>query len=240
MELSAFMPPEAANLLISALGGLADKATSKLSLGLIISLAVALWSARAGMVALMTGLNIANEEQEKRGFIEQQIVALILTLLLFAGVAITALAVVPLSIAFLPIPEGQRTLLNLVRWPILAVFMMLWIAVLYRFAPSRRQPKWKWISWGAIVSTILWIAGSAGFSYYVSRFGSYDAMYGSLGAVAILLLWFWLSALIVLVGATFNAEAEHQTIRDTTVGRPKPLGARGARMADTIGVSVGE
>ena len=116
--------------------------------------------------------------------------------------------------------------------------MMLGLAVLYRFAPSRREPKWKWVSWGAVFATAFWLFASAAFSYYVSKFGAYDAMYGSLGAVIVLLLWFWMSALIVLVGAMLNAEAEHQTLRDTTIGQPKPLGARGAHMADTVGVSA--
>lgn len=240
IQASAFMPPEAAKLLMDALIGLIDKANSKLSWGLIISVPIALWSARAGMAALMTGLNIAYEEKEKRSFINQQIVALLLTFgaMLFAGVMVVALAVIPVAIAFLPLSDAQRTVLGLARWPILALLMMVGIAILYRFAPSRRQPKWNWISWGAVIATALWIEASAAFSYYVSRFGSYDAMYGSLGAVIVLLLWFWLSALIVLVGATLNAETEHQTLHDTTIGSPKPMGERGAHMADTVGVSA--
>jgi membrane protein len=240
IELSAFLPPEAAKLLIDALSGLVDKATSKLSLGLILGVLIALWSARAGMSALMTGLNIADEEEEKRGFIDQQIVALFLTIgaLIVAGVAVVALAVIPVVFTLFPIGDSARLALGLARWPILTILMMLGLAVLYRFAPSRREPKWKWVSWGAVFATAFWLFASAAFSYYVSKFGAYDAMYGSLGAVIVLLLWFWLSALIVLVGAMLNAEAEHQTLRDTTIGQPKPLGARGAHMADTVGVSA--
>jgi membrane protein len=116
--------------------------------------------------------------------------------------------------------------------------MMVGVAILYRFAPSRRQPQWRWISWGAALATAVWILASAAFSYYVSRFGSYDAMYGSLGAVIVLLLWFWLSAFVLLIGATLNAETEHQTLRDTTIGAPKPMGERGAHVADTVGAST--
>jgi membrane protein len=239
VELSAFLPPEAAKLLIDALSALVDKAPSRLSLGLMLGLLIALWGARAGMSALMTGLNIANEEEEKRGFIEQQIVALLLTIgaLMVAGVVVVALAVIPVVLALFPIGDGARLALGLARWPILAAMMMIGLAVLYRFAPSRREPRWEWVSWGAVFATTFWLGASAAFSYYVSRFGAYDAMYGSLGAVIVLLLFFWLTALIVLVGAMLNAEAEHQTMRDTTIGRPKPMGARGAHMADTVGAS---
>jgi membrane protein len=241
IELSAFMPAEAGKLLIDALSALVARATSQLSIGLIFSVLIALWSARAGLAALMTGLNIANEEEEKRGFLEQQVVAMLLTMgaLLFAGVVVIAIGIIPLILAFLPIEDTQRTLLGLARWPILAFLMMIAMAVLYRYAPSRREPKWQWVSRGAVVATLLWLVASAGFSFYVTHFGSYDAMYGSVGAVVILLLWFWLSALIVLLGAALNAEAEHQTLRDTTRGAPKPLGRRGAHMADTVGAALG-
>jgi len=242
VELSAFMPPEAAKLLIDALSSLVAHATSQLSLGLIFSVLVALWSARAGLAALITGLNIAYEEQEKRGFVEQQIVALLLTLgaLLLGAVVIVALGVIPIVLAFMPPSSAEAMLVGLARWPVLAVLSMGGVAVLYRYAPSRRQAKWQWISWGSILATLLWLLASGAFSFYVTRFGSYDAMYGSLGAVAVLLLWLWLSALIILIGATFDAEAEHQTLCDTTTGAPKPLGRRGAHMADTVGAAAGK
>ncbi len=237
IELSAFLPPEAAKLLIDALSGLVDKPPSRLSLGLVLGMLIAVWSARAGMSALMTGLNIANEEKEKRGFIEQQIVALLLTVgaLMVAGVVVVTLAVIPVVLAWFPVAETARLALDLARWPILAGLMMVGLAILYRVAPSRKEARWKWVSWGAVFATTVWLIASAAFSYYVSKFGAYDAMYGSLGAVIVLLLWFWLSAVIVLVGAMLNAEVEHQTMRDTTIGRPQPMGARGARMADTVG-----
>jgi membrane protein len=240
IQASAFMPPEAATLLLDALTALVNKANSKLNLALLVGLGIAVWSARTGIAALMTGLNIAYEEAEKRGFIKQQIIALSLTFgaLIFAGVVVVALAVIPAAIAFLPLSEAQRTMLGLARWPVLAVLMIVGVAILYRFAPSRRQPQWRWISWGAALATAVWIVASAAFSYYVSRFGSYDAMYGSLGAVIVLLLWFWLSAFVLLIGATLNAETEHQTLHDTTVGAPKPMGERGAHVADTVGAST--
>jgi membrane protein len=240
-ELAAVMPVEAAKLLTDALRTLIGKANSQLNLALAISILVALWSARTGMASLVTGLNIAYEEEEKRGFVEQQLVAIGLTIgaIVFAAIAGAALAGVPAAIAFLPLSERTETVLAVARWPVLAVFVMVAVAILYRIAPSRRDPKWRWVSWGAVLATLSWLGGSALFSLYVSRFSSYDATYGSLGAVVVLLLWFWLSALVVLFGAVINAEAEHQTARDSTVGAEKPLGQRGARMADTIGISAG-
>ena len=119
------------------------------------------------------------------------------------------------------------------------VRVMVGLAVLYRYAPSRQEPKWRWVSWGSVVATVLWLIGSALFSFYVSHFGSYNKTYGSIGAVVILLLWFYLSAFVVLLGAELNSEMEHQTRRDTTSGSPAPMGERGATMADTLGTSPG-
>ena len=160
--------------MLDALTALVNKANSKLNLALLVGLGIAVWSARTGIAALMTGLNIAYEEAEKRGFMKQQIIALSLTFgaLIFAGVVVVALAVIPAAIAFLPLSEAQRTMLGLARWPVLAVLMIVGVAILYRFAPSRRQPQWRWISWGTALATAVWIVASAAFSYYVSRFGS--------------------------------------------------------------------
>ena len=239
-EMSAFVPSEASKLLTDALKNLVGKANSKLNMALLISVLVALWSARAGMASLMTGLNIAYEELEKRSFLRQQVVAMALTIgaIAFAAVAGAALAGVPAAIAFLPLSATTQTMLAVARWPVLTLFVMIAVAILYRVAPSRREPKWRWVSWGAVIATLSWVAGSAVFSIYVSKFSSYDATYGSLGAVVVLLLWFWLNALIVLFGAVVNAEMEHQTARNSTIGPDKPLGGRGARMADTIGAAA--
>lgn len=209
-ELATFMPAEAAKLLTDALEGLIGKGASKLNLGLIVGLGLTLWSARAGMGALMTGLNVAYECDEKRSFLMQQAVALGLTAgaIVFAGVTLLAVAAVPVAIGLLPLAEEVKTVLSVARWPLLAVVVMIGFAALYAFAPSRRELHWRWLSWGAGVATILWIAGSALFSAYVSQFGSYDATYGALGAVVVLLLWFWLTALVTLLGAEINAVLE--------------------------------
>ena len=214
------LPPEAMKLLNEGLAGFVESSTgAHLSLALLAGVAAALWSARAAMSAVMLGLNIAFEETERRSFVVQTLLSLALTAgaVLFLGGALFALAVVPAVLAFLRLGPVVANLLAYGRWPVLAALVVLGFAVLYRFAPDRRHPRWQWISWGAGVAALVWLAGSAAFSLYVSNFGSYDATYGSLGAVAVLLLWFWVSALILLVGAEINAELE---ARDRTAGSP--------------------
>jgi len=121
------------------------------------------------------------------------------------------------------------------RWPLLLVVVALALAVIYRFGPSRAQPRWRWVSWGSAFASIGWLIISGLFSWYAANFGSFNATYGSLGAVIGLMTWLWLSAAVILLGAQVNAELEHQTARDTTEGPDKPLGRRGAKAADTIG-----
>src|SRR5580704_17150943 len=173
----------------------------------------------------MTGLNIANQTVEKRSFIVQQLVALALTVgaAILAVVVLTGVALIPAILGFLPLTAGVKTLLGLARWPLLARLVCFGLADAYRLGPSTAHPKWKWVTLGAATATGLWLAASALFSFYVSRFGSYDATYGALAAPVILLLWFWLSALSVLVGAEIDAELEFS---DGTRPRPPPLGAR--------------
>jgi membrane protein len=223
-SLSGVLPATSLKLLTDALQSYASKSHSSLNFALLVALAIALWSAKAGVSALMTGLNIANEQEEKRSFILQQVIAIALTVgaVLFAMVALTALAVLPALIGFLPLTDQLKTALDLGRWPLLAVLVGFALAVVYRFGAYKEHPKWRWISWGAAIATVLWIIGSALFSFYVSRFGSYDATYGSLAAPVVLLLWFWLSALIVLIGSEIDAELEHS---DSGEVRPTPQGS---------------
>jgi membrane protein len=121
------------------------------------------------------------------------------------------------------------------EWPLLIVVVMAGLAVLYRYAPNRSTPLWRWVSPGAMVATLLWLAGSVAFSVYVSEFNSYDKTYGSLGGVVVMLTWLYLSAFVALFGAVINAQSERQTVADSTVGHPKPMGDRRAYAADTVG-----
>jgi membrane protein len=231
------LPGESVKLISDQLQNIATGSNSKLGIGLIVSLLIALWSARSGTSSMITALNISYGEPEKRSFIRFQAVALGLTagVVLFAVVALALVAVLPAIIDLLPFGSFGKTIAAIIRWPILLVLLMVCLAAIYRFAPSREEPKWRWVSWGAVIATVLWIIGSALFSLYVAKFASYDKTYGSLGGVVVLLMWLYLSSFVVLLGAQLNAEIEHQTARDSTTGREQPLGTRGAKAADTVG-----
>ena len=205
--LTELLPAETAKLLNESLGALLAKPNSSLNSGLLISLGLAIWGARAGTSSLMSGLNVAIERPERRSLIQFNLVAIALTFgaIVFAIVALVAVAIVPIIVNVLPFDDGMRAWLAYARWPILGVFVLLALDVIYRYAPSRLHPHWHFISVGTLFAGGFWIVASWAFSLYVTRFGSYDTTYGSLGAVIILLLWFWLSALTVLLGAAIDA-----------------------------------
>ena len=234
--LQGILPAEAMTLISNQLTSLVSKPSSGLGVGLGISVLLAIWGARSGTSTLMSALNIAYGENEKRNFLLFNAEALFLTasMVLFGIIVFLTVAILPAVIDLFPLPQSWKNIISYVRWPILALLMMVALAAIYRYAPSRNEPRWRWVSWGAVIATLIWIAGSAGFSLYVAKFSSYNQTYGSLGAVVILLMWLWVSALIVLIGAELNAELEHQTARDTTDEPEKPMGMRGAQMADTV------
>jgi membrane protein len=234
---SQVLPEQARSIIEEQLTRVTSGASTALGFGAIIGLLLAIWSANKGTQSLITALNIVYDEEEKRGFVRLTLISLGLTLgiFLFLIVCIAALAVMPALFGNLGLPEDIRRLASWLRWPILGLAFVIGLAAFYRFAPSRDEPRWRWVSWGAVLATVLWLIGSALFSWYVSNFGSYNETYGSIGAVVVLMMWLWLSALIVLLGAELNAEMEHQTERDTTRGRGQPLGERGAYVADTVG-----
>lgn len=237
-SLAQVLPREVMPLLEEQMTRIAsDERTAGISLA--VGLLLAIYSSSRATIALIIGLNIAYDEKEKRGFIKLNLIALGLTLFALIGalIAIGLVAVLPSVLARLPLAPDTEALLGWLRWPVLLGGFIIALTVVYRFAPSRDEPQWKWVSWGAGVGTLLWLLGSGAFSLYVSRFGSYDQTYGSLGAIVVFLLWLFLSAFVVLIGAELNAEMERQTVRDTTEGPPKPLGARGAQAADTVGPS---
>ncbi len=230
------IPGEAQKLIGTYLESLVHAGSSKLGIGLILSVLFALWSARAGTVSLVEGLNIAYEESEKRGMIRYQAVAITMTVaaIIFAIVALALVAAVPAAVKLVPLSAAAETLGLILPWPILIALSTIGLAATYRFAPSRREAKWRWVTVGGVAATVLWIVASVGFSFYVQKFGNYDKTFGSLGAVVILLTWLYLTAYVVLLGSCLNAEIERQTARDTTEGREKPMGRRGAKMADTV------
>src|SRR5580700_10560229 len=150
---------------------------------------------------------------------------------------VSFLIALPVALTYIPLPGVTALVVKIGRWPILFALVTLALAVLYKYGPSRTEPRWRWITWGSVSAAIVWLAASALFSWYVASFGSYNKTYGSLGAVVGFMTWIWISIIVVLLGAKLNAEMEHQTAHESTIGQPRPIGRRGARMADTVGAA---
>lgn len=230
------LPKETATLITEQLRSIAGGSDSALSFGFAVSLLAAVWTASTGMAYLVKAVNIAYEEDESRSFLRLRAVALLMTLLalLFIVVAVAAVAVLPAVLESVGLGGLARAIIEVARWIGLVVFVMGALAVVYRYAPNRENPRFAWTSVGAVAATVLWIVGSVGFSVYVNTFGSYSETYGALAGVAVLLLWLFLTSFMVLLGAEVNSEMEHQTAQDTTTGDPRPMGQRGAVVADTV------
>jgi membrane protein len=235
-SLSGFLPEQAQQMLSAELHTLVSSSTGALGISAILALLLALWSASRGMSGLITALNIAYDEHEKRGFFKLNLIAIGLTIgLTIAGIVVVALvAVLPAAVQYLPLGDLSKWLLLILEWPLLVGFVLAGLAVMYRYAPSRDKPQWKWVSPGTGAAITLWIAASIGFTIYVAHFNSYSKTYGSLGGVIILLTWLYISSFVIPLGAAINAQSEKQTRKDSTVGRPEALGHRGARAADTV------
>jgi membrane protein len=235
-ELQGILPEGGMRIISDQLERLVASPQQALGFGAIAGLAVALWSANQGTKAMLDALNIVYEEKEKRGFIHRTLLSLSMTLgaLVFVLLALGAIIVLPVVLKFIWLGEATEMALSLARWPLMLIGMTLMLALLYRYGPSRERARWRWVSYGGVFAALAWLAASAGFTWYVARFGNYDATYGSLGAVIGFMTWIWISAMVVLVGAELNAEMEHQTARDTTTGPEERIGGRGAVMADTV------
>jgi membrane protein len=214
-----------------------SKGETKLGFAFGLSLLLAVWSANGGMKAIIDALNVVYDEKEERGFFKLNAVSLAFTLggLIAILTAIGLVVAAPIAMSFIGMGRVSDLMLRYGRWPALAVMILLGLAVLYRFAPSRRAPKWKWVSVGSLLAAAAWLLGSAALSYYLTNYAGYDAAYGSLGAAIGLMMWMWMSTIVILVGAELNSELEHQTGRDSTVGSGMPPGMRGAKVADTLG-----
>jgi membrane protein len=237
--LADIVPGSALQLVGNEITRIAAQSDGRLTLGFLVGLAVALYSANAGMKAIFDALNIIYDEKEKRGVIRLNAISLLFTICAIAAalLAISAVVVFPLVLAGLGLSIFDRPIIALLRWPVLFVLVIVGLAVLYRYGPSRRIAKWRWLSVGSVFAALVWLAMSWLFSWYLGNVANYNATYGALGAVVGLMIWMWLSTIVVLVGAVLNAEIEHQTAHDTTIGMPKPLGTRGAVMADTLGAA---
>jgi membrane protein len=238
-EFAKSLPSGADELLSGQLKSVTQAGRQSLSIGLAVSLLAVLWAASGGVQGLVKGLNLVYDEKETRGFLKLRGLSLLLTLgaILMAVVAIALVAVFPAVIDDLKLGQAGELAASIARWVVLALLVLAAVAVLYRYAPDRANPRWRWVSWGAVVALVLWLLGSIGFSWYVDNFGKYNQTYGTLAAVIILLLWLFLSAFAVLLGAEIDAEIERQTARDTTTGPERPMGRRDAEVADTVGES---
>ncbi len=232
---AGLLPGGAIEVIRDQLNRLAAQPRATLGLSFVISLGASLWSANGGIKALFDALNVVYEEKEKRSFLLLNALSLGFTIgmLAYLLIAMASIIVVPIALNYLPGFMGL--ILNIARWPVLLVIVALALSTLYRYGPSRRKPRWRWISWGSAFAALVWLGASGLFSWYAANFGNFNKTYGSLGAVIGFMTWMWLSITVILIGAKLNAETEHQTARDSTEGRPKPVGARQAKMADTVG-----
>jgi membrane protein len=236
-SIAGMVPTGAIEVIRDQITRVASQGRATLGLTFLAGFAASLWSANAGMKSLFDALNLVYNEPEKRGFIWLNLISLLFTILTitFALLAMGAMVIVPIALNMVGLGGVTETVIKIARWPALLIVITLALAFLYRYGPSREKPQWRWITWGSAVAAVSWLVISILFSWYAENFGNYNKTYGSLGAIIAFMFWIWLSIIVVLLGAELNAETEHQTARDTTTGRPKPLGSRGAKMADTVG-----
>jgi membrane protein len=239
-DMNAFagiLPPGAWDIFSKQLQDVARHTGSTLTATAAIALLLSLWSARSGMASLITATNVAYSQPERRGFFHLIWLSLAFTaggvlaflIMLLLGVA------VPLMVKVLGVSAGTEWVVGILRWVLLWLVAIVGLAVIYRYAPARKKPRWRWVTWGSVIASTFWLLGSVLFAVYVRTFGSYGQTYGALGGVIVLLMWFYVSSFTIVVGAEINAEMERQTREDTTEGRQKPLGQRGAHAADTVG-----
>ena len=234
--LNGIVPAGGMEMLHGQVHALVQNGPRGLTVGVAIGLAATLWSANQGSKALFEALNVIYREEEKRSYPLFVVVAFAFTLaaIVFVITAMVAVVALPIVLRKLGLSDVRRGLYGWLRWPAILVVVALFLSSLYRFGPSREDPKWRWVTLGGSLAAISWVVVSFVFSWYVQRFGSFDRTYGSLGTVVGFMVWLWLSTLVALGGAQLNSELEHQTARDTTTGEPLPLGLRGATQADTV------
>jgi len=235
-QIASVLPEQAHQMISDILQRMAGKSGSSLGWSVAISTLISLYSAKKGIAAMFEGVNIAYDELDERGFLKKNAIELLFTLgAIITGIlAIALIAAWPALTGKLGLPSVLQTVISWGRWLLLGLIIIFSLGLIYKVAPDRDHPEFKWVSWGAVLATLLWIGGSLLFSWYVTNFGSYDKTYGSFAAVIILMLWFFLTAFIILLGAEINSEMEHQTRKDTTVGEDEPMGERGAFHADHV------
>lgn len=234
--LKELLPPEVFHLISDRIHQLVSTRHATLSTGLTVSGLITMWSAMSGTKAMIGALNMAYEEIERRGFFRRQFVAFVMTLsaLLGAVLAIAFLVALPAALSFVGLTHGQLTLIRIASLAVLVVFVMASLSLLYRYGPSRRRAGWHWVTPGSALATLVWLAVSTMFSFYVGRIASFDVTYGPLAAVVGVMLWFYVTVYVVLLGAELNSELELQTACDTSAGPGRAMGERGAFVADHV------
>ncbi|MDP3854145.1 YihY/virulence factor BrkB family protein [Phenylobacterium sp.] len=237
-EMATVFPREVVSIVGDQMVRLATRPQASLSLAFLVSLLLSIWSANAGMKALFEGLNVAYDEEETRNIVTRTLLTYTFTFgaLVFLVVMTAILVAAPLALERL----GLRALAGVwipLRWLVLLSVAAAAFSMIYRYAPCRARARWRWVSLGGVLAACFWLGGSLGFSWYVNNVAHFDVTYGSLGAVIGFMMWIWFSVMVVLIGAELNAEIEHQTALDSTTGPEQPMGARGAAMADTVGLA---
>ena len=237
-QLGGFLPGGAIDVARDQLTRVASKGSHTLGLTFLVGLGISLWSANAAMKSLFDTLNIVHNEEEKRGLVKLNAISLCFTIggVFFVLAALGSIVVIPVVLNYVSVGFSGwgDLLLKAGRWPAMFLVLTFALAVIYRYGPSREAALWRWITWGSALAALLWLGVSALFSWYAANFGNFNETYGSLGAVIGFMTWLWISAIVILLGAEIDAEMAHQTARDTTMGSPKPMDVRGARMADTV------
>lgn len=226
------IPEQSREILEAQIESLLTTDNSALSVGFVFSFLLAIWSGGKGSVALITACNISYKEGKTRSFLKMIIVRTMLTLATILTMLLMLLMIVIIPFALSMLDETSQSLLSWVTWPILLILFNLSLASLYKYAPHRASAKWRWTTPGAVLATLFWLVGSYFFNLYITEYASYNETYGSMGGVVILLMWFYVTAFTILLGAAINAAAELQTEEDTTTGEEKPKGKRGAYVAN--------
>ena len=241
--LHSLLPKPTFELIADRVHALVSKPAATLTFSFVVSLMITLWSSSAGTKSMLSALNIAYEEKETRSFFRYQGTALAMTLsgILGTAFAVALLVALPPILTYLPsrlgferITDEIRRTLSIGSFLLMLGFVAIALSLLYRFGPCRKAPTWGWVSPGSLLATVLWLIASIAFSYYVGHIASYDATYGPLGAIIGMMMWFYVTAFVVLVGAELNAELELQTAEDSTAGANRPIGERGAYVADHV------
>lgn len=234
---AGMLPAGTIDILQGQLNKLVSQRNDTLSIGVVIGIVLALWSARKGMVALITALNVAYNEHDRRSFVMRTLMSMAFTIGGVLGFLLVILlgVAVPVILKFLPLGIAAEWVLLGVRWALLWVIAIFGLSVLYRFAPHRARPRWEWVNAGSVIAATLWLLGGVMFALYVRNFDSFGEAYGAIAGVVVMLMWFYVSAYVVILGAEINSELERQTVHDTTTGPTKPIGERGAYSADTVG-----